>query len=119
MKGLSTVTESLDDEAADHEPSSAPQPSTLNPQRSPRKKPLPTIPTLTTGASLLAGTTVTVNIPIGFQPGMHVRHPRYGLGQVLTIGHIASRRTVTVAFDEDGRIETFVASKCPLQPVGV
>ena len=112
-KGLSAVTASLDDEPAGQ---SAP---TTPPPRTAKKKPVPILPTLTTAASLLAGTSDVVHIPIGFQPGMQVRHPRYGLGQVLTLGHIASRRTVTVMFDEDGRIETFVASKCPLQPVGV
>jgi DNA helicase-2/ATP-dependent DNA helicase PcrA len=134
-KGLAPVTEYLDEEEGSGEwavgsgetgaassppsppPSSVPQPSTLNPQR--KKKSPPVLPTLTTGASLLSGKAETVNIPIGFQPGMQVRHPRYGLGQVLQTGHIASRRTVTVMFDEDGRVETFVASKCPLQPVGL
>ena len=76
-------------------------------------------PRLTTGASLLAGKSDPVVAPLGFQIGMQVRHPRYGLGQVLTVGHIAARRTVTVAFDEDGRVETFITAKCPLQPVGV
>ena len=75
-------------------------------------------PLLTTAASLLDGKKEPVVAPLGFQIGMQVRHPRYGVGQVLTVGHIASRRTVTVAFDEDGRIETFVAAKCPLQPIG-
>ena len=76
-------------------------------------------PLLTTAASLLAGKSEPVVAPFGFQIGMQVRHPRYGLGQVLTVGHIAARRTVTVAFDEDGRVETFIVAKCPLQPVGV
>ena len=76
-------------------------------------------PRLTTAASLLAGKSEPVVAPLGFQIGMQVRHPRYGLGQVLTVGHIAARRTVTVAFDEDGRVETFIVAKCPLQPVGI
>lgn len=76
-------------------------------------------PLLTTAASLLAGKSDPVVAPLGFQIGMQVRHPRYGLGQVLTIGHIAAHRTVTVMFDEDGRLETFIVAKCPLQPVGI
>lgn len=75
-------------------------------------------PLLTTAASLLSGKKDPVEAPVGFQVGMRVRHPRYGTGAVMLIGHIASRRTVTVAFDEDGRVETFIASKCPLQPIG-
>ena len=118
-KGLSSLTESLDDEPAGHPSISATQPSSPIAQRTVKKKALPPLPTLTTAASLLAGKTDTVEIPFGYQPGMQVRHPRYGLGSVLTVGHIASRRTVTVAFDEDGRLETFIVAKCPLQPVGV
>lgn len=118
-KGLSSVTESLDDGPAGQPPSSVPHPSSLHAQRSTKKKPLSPRPTLTTAASLLAGQSATVEIPFGYQPGMQVRHPRYGLGSVLMVGHIAARRTVTVAFDEDGRLETFIVAKCPLQPVGV
>lgn len=122
-KGLAPVTEDVEEVAGqiDGHPSLHNDSSTLSsPSIPPRKKhTLPSLPTLTTAANLLTGKTETVNIPVGFTPGMQVRHPRYGLGQVLQTGHIASRRTVTVMFNEDGRIETFVASKCPLQPIGI
>ena len=128
-KGLAPITEYLDEEEVGSGETvavpSAPSlpkdqgPGTKNSPRERKKKSPPVLPTLTTAASLLSGKTETVDIPIGFQPGMQVRHPRYGLGQVLQTGHIASRRTVTVMFEEDGRVETFVASKCPLQPVGL
>jgi DNA helicase-2/ATP-dependent DNA helicase PcrA len=135
-KGLAPITEYLDEEeegsgqwavgsgetvAVPSAPSLPKDqgPGTKNSPRERKKKSPPVLPTLTTAASLLSGKTETVDIPIGFQPGMQVRHPRYGLGQVLQTGHIASRRTVTVMFEEDGRVETFVASKCPLQPVGL
>jgi len=50
---------------------------------------------------------------------MTVRHPRYGLGTVTDISEgFARHRMVTVAFDDDRR-ETFIAGKCPLQPVGM
>ena len=38
---------------------------------------------------------------------------------VVTIGGFAKRRTVTVEFEQDARSETFIAAKCPLQPVGI
>src|SRR5690606_9899056 len=53
----------------------------------------------------------------GFDVGMTVRHPLYGLGQVVGTGGFAKHRTVTVEFRDNGRSETFVVSKCPLQPV--
>jgi DNA helicase-2/ATP-dependent DNA helicase PcrA len=60
-----------------------------------------------------------VSPPLGFSIGMSVRHPLYGLGTVVEVGGFAKRSTVTVEFRENGRSETFVASKCPLQPVGI
>jgi DNA helicase-2/ATP-dependent DNA helicase PcrA len=36
---------------------------------------------------------------------------------VIEIGGFGRRRTVTVEFQKDERQETFVAEKCPLQPV--
>ncbi len=75
---------------------------------------------LTTGAALAAGSSQPADVPQGFSTGMRVRHPRYGLGVVRsTSAGMARLRTVTVEFEEDGRTETFVAAKCPLQPVGL
>jgi len=71
-----------------------------------------------TGLNLLGGDAQPAALPQGFAVGMTVRHPRYGTGTVLQIGGFARRRTVTVAFD-DGRQESFIADKSPLQPVGV
>lgn len=59
-----------------------------------------------------------VQLPSGFAIGMRVRHPRYGRGVVTQIGGMSRHRTVTVEFESDDRTETFVASKCPLQPIG-
>jgi DNA helicase-2/ATP-dependent DNA helicase PcrA len=54
----------------------------------------------------------------GFAVGMSVRHPRYGVGKVVKISGLSRNRTITIQFDDDGRTETFVAGKNPLQPVG-
>lgn len=54
-----------------------------------------------------------------FPFGMTVRHPRYGVGVVTATGGTGKRRTVTVVFRDDGRRETFVVEKSPLQPIGV
>lgn len=76
-------------------------------------------PLLTTAADLLNGTGRAVELPIGFAVGMSVRHPRYGLGTVVRVDGFSKRRTVTVAFEQEDHSETFVAEKCPLQPVGL
>jgi DNA helicase-2/ATP-dependent DNA helicase PcrA len=73
---------------------------------------------LTTAAALASGRTQDVALPIGFAPGMLVRHPRYGLGTVVEVSGMSRRRIVTVEFETDQRREKFVAAKCPLQPVG-
>ncbi|MCA9082530.1 MAG: UvrD-helicase domain-containing protein [Planctomycetaceae bacterium] len=53
-----------------------------------------------------------------FSPGMKVRHPRFGRGIVVAASGSSSRATVTVLFEIDDREETFVADRCPLQPLG-
>ena len=53
-----------------------------------------------------------------FSEGMLVRHPRYGRGVVTAVSPASTRSTVTVKFETDDRCETFVAGKCPLQPLG-
>jgi DNA helicase II / ATP-dependent DNA helicase PcrA len=76
-------------------------------------------PLLTTAAALQNGSRDAVDIPCGFTVGMMVRHPRYGLGTVIDISAgFARHRTVTVEFAADRR-ESFIAGKCPLQPVGM
>jgi DNA helicase-2/ATP-dependent DNA helicase PcrA len=75
-------------------------------------------PRLITGAELLASAAArAAELPPGFSLGMSVRHPQYGLGRIVKIGGFAKNRTITVEFDDDGRNETFVTGKNPLQPV--
>jgi DNA helicase II / ATP-dependent DNA helicase PcrA len=81
-------------------------------------------PLLTTGAALLNGTGDEVELPnvsssSTFAIGMRVRHPKYGMGTVTHIAGFAKRRTVEVEFASGNRTETFSASHCPLQPIGV
>ncbi len=77
-----------------------------------------TRPVLTTGAALLNGTSEEASLPTSYPVGSRVRHPQYGHGTVVRIGGFSKRRTVTVEFDDSDRQETFVAARCPLQPVG-
>ncbi len=79
---------------------------------------IPNLPKLMTGAALLSGEHTAAEIPTGFEVGMRVRHPRYGIGQVTELSGFGGRRTVTVSFSDDDRTETFIAAKAPLQPVG-
>lgn len=53
-----------------------------------------------------------------FPVDTQVRHPRYGRGVVLQTSDGGNRPTVTVQFERDDRIETFVVAHCPLQPIG-
>lgn len=76
-------------------------------------------PHLTTAAALESGANLSAAIPIGFSIGMQVRHPRYGLGTVVDISGFSRMRTVTVDFAVGERRESFIAAKCPLQPVGL
>lgn len=77
------------------------------------------LPLLTTGAALESGVPDAVAIPFGFSVGMTVRHPRYGIGTVVEVSAgFSRRRTLTVEFRDEARRETFIAEKCPLQPVG-
>jgi len=54
-----------------------------------------------------------------FREGMQVRHPRYGRGMVTEVSSGSNRGTVTVIFENDDETHTFVASRCPLQPIGL
>jgi DNA helicase-2/ATP-dependent DNA helicase PcrA len=76
-------------------------------------------PRLTTAAALLEGNGEEADMPLGFAVGMSVRHPQYGLGRVVEVSGLSKRRMVTVEFEQDDRTQTFVAAKCPLQPVAV
>lgn len=89
-----------------------------NTESSKRRKPKIN-PKLTTAAALESGSPQNVAIPIGFSIGMQVRHPRYGLGTVVDVSGFSRMRTVTVDFATDQRRESFIAAKCPLQPVGL
>jgi DNA helicase II / ATP-dependent DNA helicase PcrA len=93
-------------------------------------------PMLMTAAALLKGTREAAELPVArsntdnsssasqarpaaFDVGMRVRHPRYGIGTVVETSGSSRMSTVTVEFSEANRNETFVASRCPLQPIGV
>ena len=71
-----------------------------------------------TAADLLNGTAEPADIPQGFAVGMQVRHPRYGLGTVVSVSGFGRNRNVEVEFAESGERKSFVAAKAPLQPVG-
>jgi hypothetical protein len=72
---------------------------------------------LTTAADLMRGTSSPVAGPT-FSVGMSVRHPRLGVGSVVAAQGLGKWQTVTVAFSS-GETQSFVAHKCPLQPVGL
>jgi DNA helicase-2/ATP-dependent DNA helicase PcrA len=107
---------SPDDEFAAGNPSKHPRPKQAaeNPGTSDFKH-----PALMTGAELLAASASREPPSAGgFTVGMSARHPRYGVGKVVKISGVSRNRLITIQFDDDGRTETFVAGKNPLQPVG-
>ncbi len=108
--------DAFDDESQDEPeaPAAAPPAMSLS-ASTPETRPL-----LMSGADLLNGgkPAATVN-PNRFSEGMLVRHPRYGLGTVVEISRVSTRTNVTVKFTHEDRVQTFVAEKSPLQPVGV
>ena len=64
------------------------------------------------------GTDDASDLP-AFREGMQVRHPRYGRGVITEISGGSHRATVTVHFENDDETHTFVANRCPLQPIGL
>lgn len=54
----------------------------------------------------------------GYRTGMLVRHPRYGRGRITAVSGASHRATVTVEFEGQSESHSFVASRCPLQPIG-
>ncbi|GAB4160903.1 MAG: UvrD-helicase domain-containing protein [Planctomycetaceae bacterium] len=90
-------------------------------EQSKEKKTSTRKPLIMTGADLLnqKSDESSVNSAGGFDVGMTVRHPRYGLGTIIQTGGYSRAKTVTVFFEQDNRQETFVVNKAPLQPVGL
>lgn len=76
-------------------------------------------PLLTTGAALLKGSHEEATIPQAFAVGMRVRHPQRGIGTVTDVSGFGRRRTVRVQFREGEPEQSFIAARCPLQPVGI
>jgi DNA helicase-2/ATP-dependent DNA helicase PcrA len=74
-------------------------------------------PMLTTAAELAGDAPPRSAAPDGFQLGMLVRHPAFGLGRVTRLNGYGAQRTATVQFTRGGD-RSFVIAKSPLQPVG-
>jgi hypothetical protein len=76
------------------------------------------IPHLTTAANLLAGNSDQVPIPFRFEVGMLVRHPKLGMGEVITSSGTGSKQSISVRF-QTGEERSFLTLHAPLQPVGL
>ena len=76
-------------------------------------------PLLTTGAALMSGSNEEAAIPQSFAVGMRVKHPQRGMGTVTEVSGFGKRRTVKVQFREDEPEQSFIAARCPLQPMGI
>ena len=76
------------------------------------------IPHLTTAANLLAGNSDQVPIPFRFEVGMLVRHPKLGMGEVITSSGTGAKQSISVRF-QTGEERSFLTLHAPLQPVGL
>ena len=83
-----------------------------------RQSKLGGIPHLTTGASLLSGSSTGGGTAAGLRVGMSVRHPQLGVGEIIEASGEGKRQTVVVRFP-DGSERSFLSQKAPLQPVGL
>lgn len=72
---------------------------------------------LKSGSQLLGGPASEEETSSPFRVGVSVRHPRYGIGTILTASGTGKWRTVTVNF-ESGDTQKFIVHKAPLQPLG-
>ena len=52
-----------------------------------------------------------------FQVGSRVLHPQHGTGTVVSLNGISRRQMVTVSFDADELMRTFITDKAPLEPL--
>ena len=112
-----------------------PRPASRSPSRRPPAPPAPPtpeeieakkrrsaklagIPHLTTAANLLAGNSDQVPIPFRFEVGMLVRHPKLGMGEVITSSGTGSKQSISVRF-QTGEERSFLTLHAPLQPVGL
>ena len=73
---------------------------------------------LTTAAELSGGATdvATKIAPELFHQGMLVRHPEYGLGEIVALSGSGAQRRATVEFAGIGQ-KSFVLAKSPLHPL--
>ncbi len=96
------------------------EPETLDETESPKNKLSSALRSrVTTGAALLSAADSAVSNVATFTVGQSVRHPRYGLGQVIEVSRLMKRQTVVVQFEQENRSETFISDKCPLTVVGL
>jgi DNA helicase-2/ATP-dependent DNA helicase PcrA len=77
-----------------------------------------TLATLKTGAELAAGSQAseTPISPDAFNLGMLVRHPEYGLGNIIALSGNGARRMATVQFVGVSGQKKFMLAKSPLRP---
>ncbi|MEX1230250.1 MAG: UvrD-helicase domain-containing protein [Planctomycetaceae bacterium] len=52
-----------------------------------------------------------------FNVGSRVLHPQHGTGTVVSLNGISRRQMVTVSFDADELMRTFITDKAPLEPL--
>jgi DNA helicase-2/ATP-dependent DNA helicase PcrA len=82
-----------------------------------RDRPTPGRPRLTTAAELAGGSAAPPVSPDDFYQGMLVRHPEYGLGQVVALGGSGPARQATVDFSSGTGRMKFIIAFSPLRPV--
>jgi hypothetical protein len=74
------------------------------------------IPKLKTGSSIGASITLAGTPVDRFENGCRISHPRYGLGNILSVDGFGPKRMARISFDS-GEIKSFQLSKSPIDIV--
>jgi DNA helicase-2/ATP-dependent DNA helicase PcrA len=79
----------------------------------PTTEPYQTIPKIKTGSSIGASITLAGTPVDRFENGCRISHPRYGLGNILSVDGFGPKRMARISFDS-GEIKSFQLSKSPI-----
>jgi hypothetical protein len=79
----------------------------------PTTEPYQAIPKIKTGSSIGASITLAGTPVDRFENGCRISHPRYGLGNILSVDGFGPKRMARISFDS-GEIKSFQLSKSPI-----
>jgi hypothetical protein len=93
--------------------SSRVDPDEYSQDQEPTTEPYQAIPKIKTGSSIGASITLAGTPVDRFENGCRISHPRYGLGNILSVDGFGPKRMARISFDS-GEIKSFQLSKSPI-----